>query len=294
MSLDKYIPEGHIPHSKSCTELYAQVMKEMALPVPSVRTLSFPIFDEMTGGLRAREFSILCGATGVGKTTLLANFSATLIQQEIPHFVASVETGPTDFIRRLISVYWGKNLNTGRAVDLEQLKKIHILHGGKLQVSSLHLSLYEDRIPVEILLADIGWHVKNHGCKVVMLDNLNFFMEVTSAQNQIVEMDRVIHEIIVFCKQVDVHVILVMHPKKTEHGRVENEFDIKGSSTAVQESHNVFLFNRPHPDLIRAGTADAEDREIKIAKNRRFGEYIGRRLILNNISGTSYFEKVLV
>lgn len=291
---DKYLPNDHIPNSKSCAELYAQAMEELALPSPSVKLREFPKFDAMTNGFRPREFSILCGATGVGKTCLLANFSAALMKHKVSHFVASVETGPTDFIKRVISVLESKNHNHGNPVSVEDLKKIHVIHGGSLQSETLQLSLYDNRFPVETLLSDISWHVKNNGIKVAMIDNLNFFMEVTSAANQLIEMDRVIHELIIFCKQVDVHVLMVMHPKKTETGRVESEFEIKGSSTAVQEAHNIFLFNRPHPELIKNGIAQPNDREVKIQKMRRLGQFVGKRLLLNCKDGTKYQEGEIV
>jgi predicted ATP-dependent serine protease len=289
-----YLPEDHVPHSKSCRELYAQTMEELALPSPSVKLKSFPTFDMMTNGFRPREFTILCGATGVGKTCLLANFSAALIKNREPHFVASVETGATDFIRRVISVYEAKDYNHGNPVSVDDLKKIHITHGGALQSDTLQLSLYDNRFSVETLMADILWHVKNTGCKIAMIDNLNFFMEVTSAANQVIEMDRVIHELVIFCKQVDVHVIMVMHPKKTDSGRVDSEFDIKGSSTAVQEAHNILLFNRPHPDLLKSEIAMSGDRELKIQKMRRIGKYVGKRILLKCKDSTTYSEGSIV
>ena len=290
MSIDKYLPEDHVPYSKSCFELSSKAMEELAVPAPSVKLLDFPKLDRLTNGFRPREFTILCGATGVGKTCLLANMSAALIKQKEPHFVASVETGATDFIKRVISVLDGKNHNTGKPVPIDDLKKIHVIHGGSLQTETLQLSLYDNRFSVETLLRDISWQVKHKGVKIAMIDNLNFFMEVTSAANQVIEMDRVIHEIIIFCKQVDVHVVMVMHPKKTETGRVDSEFEIKGSSTAVQEAHNIFLFNRPHPDLLKSGAARPSDREIKIQKMRRLGQFVGKRLILNCNDGTKYQE----
>lgn len=117
------LPGDYVPHAKTSYELYSDAMKEFLEPLPSVNISSLPLFSEMTGGFRAREFSILCGATGTGKTCFLSNLSASLLSQKEPHFVASVETGATDFIRRVISVLHKKDLNRGEQVDLEVLKK---------------------------------------------------------------------------------------------------------------------------------------------------------------------------
>lgn len=194
-------------------------------------------------------------------------------------------------MKRVMSAFIGEDWNTGDAVEIEKLKEFHAKYGHVFQRERLFLSRYENRFSIEKLLNDIAVMVSRHQCKVAMIDNLNFFLEVTSDNQQIAEMDRVIHKLIIFCKEVNVHVIMLMHPRKTDHGRVESEFDIKGSSTAVQEAHNLILFNRPSENLIERGFAALEDRELKIAKMRRKGKSTGLRLILKNIHGVLYQER---
>jgi replicative DNA helicase len=291
--LDKYITsEKH--NALPLANLYHLAMEELALPAPAVKMGGFPAFNSATGGFRPREFTIVCGSTGSGKTTLMANWSAEFINLKIPHFVASVETGPTDFIKRVISVMVEEDWNTGDPISPELLKNFHVEHGSIIQETETYLSLYENRFSVEELMSNIAWHVKHKKCKIAIIDNLNFFLEVTAARDALIEMDRVIHELIIFCKKVDVHIVMIMHPKKQDHGRVESEFDVKGSATAVQEAHNVLLFNRPHPELIKSGRAESDDREIKIAKMRRKGKFVGRRLVIKSIAGVKYVEKCTV
>ena len=277
------------------SEALTQSLEEILMPAESVRLHEFPQFSDLTGGFRPKEFTILCGSTGTGKTTLLANWSDALITQEIPHFVASVETGRHDFVRRIISARIGRDWNTGDAVPISEIKAVlNELEIARLQRSRLYLSLYENRFTVEQLIHDIQYMVETHGIKVAFIDNLNFFMEVTSANQAVVEMDRVIHELIIFCKKSPVHIVMVMHPKKTNDGRVESEFDIKGSSTAVQEAQNVILFNRPKEEFVEQGIATWGDREILISKMRRRGTAVGTRMILQGIDGVKYREGALI
>ena len=114
-------------------------------------------------------------------------------------------------------------------------------------------------------------------------------MEVTRSTEVVLEMDRIIHDLIILCKQIDIHIVMIMHPKKTDHGRVESEFDIKGSSTAVQEAHNVFLLNRPTFQQIQNENRCAFDRDLKIAKMRRNGLYVGKSVVFNS-QGTRYLD----
>lgn len=270
-------------------------LAEILVPAKSTKLLEFEKFSQLTGGFRPNEFTILCGSTGTGKTTLLANWSNSLVGQEVPHFVASVETGRHDFIRRIISARVGSDWNTGDAVPLEEIRsKMNEVELQRMKNAKLYLSLYDNRFSVSQLISDIQYMVENHDVKVCFIDNLNFFMEVTAADQAIVEMDRVIHDLIIFVKHCPVHIVMVMHPKKTLDGRVDSEFDIKGSSTAVQEAQNVLLFNRPKEQFIEDGLADWNDRELTIAKMRRRGVAVGAKIILKGIDGVSYIEGAMI
>lgn len=278
------------PHSKRVGEVYLEALKELRTPYPSIPLGGYEKFNEIVGGFRTREFSILCGSTGTGKTTLLANWARALLASQEPAFVMSVETGHTDFVKRTMSVFAGQDMNQGDAVDVRALKWFDDKHGQAFRSGNMHLSLYDNRIKLESVIDEILFHHERHGCRVVFIDNLNFLMDVVRASDTLVEMDRVVHELIMLCKRTDIHVVMVMHPKKTDGGRVESEFDIKGSSTAVQEAHNVFLFNRPNPD----DTAYTQlHRELTIKKLRRRGQHVGKRIIYS-CRGTRYEELEVV
>lgn len=280
---------------ESISDALGQSFEDILKPPESVRIREFSKFSYITGGFRPKEFTILCGATGSGKTTLLANWSNAMISEQVPHFVASVETGRHDFVRRIISARVGEDWNTGDAIPMEKVKgRFGENEIQRLMEAPMYLSLYENRFSVEQLISDIDFMVKNHGIKVAMVDNLNFFMQPTRSADQNIEMDRVIHELIIYCKSADVHIIMVMHPKKTDGARVESEFDIKGSSTSVQEAQNVFLWNRPDENTIEAGKATAGDRELKIAKMRRRGLAVGSRIIFESLNGVAYREGELI
>lgn len=275
--------------SQNMSEVYLTALEELALPHPSIKLPDWPTFNRFVGGLRSKEFTILCGSTGAGKTTFLANLSAQLLKQGVKHFVMSVETGHTDYMKRILSVLAGEDVNTGDPVSVEKLNAIHQENAKYLESGNIEFSLYDNRVPVEQLIYDLE-NMAEKGCKLAFIDNLNFFMEVVGDNHQIVEMDRTVHEIVMFCKKVDMHVILVMHPKKTsgQSTRVESEFDIKGSSTSVQEATNVWLFNRPRDEEVKTGR-DRYERDLTLQKLRRRGRYSRHTIVFKN-KGTRYFE----
>lgn len=287
MSREK--PPVHDPKFSNMRQVYKETLDQLAKPYPAVGLPEWGMFNRMTGGFRPHEFSILCGGTGSGKTTMLANMSAQLLKQGVRHFVASVETGRHDYMRRILSVLADRDLNTGDPIPTDLLAGIHVQNAKHLEADTIEFSHYEDRVSVEQLMHDIEF-MQRRGCEIAMIDNLNFLMEVVRSADAVVEMDRVIHELIIFCKRVPIHIVMVMHQKKTQSGRVESEFDIKGSSTAVQEAQNIFLWNRPKVEDIQQDPSRVYDRELTLNKMRRRGIYVGKTLIFS-YSGTRYIEK---
>lgn len=281
------------PMSKPISEVYKQALVELAKPAPAVHLAHWPWFEHLAGGFRPNEYSIFCGATGIGKTTLLANWSQDLISQADPirHFVMSIETGESDYIKRTMSVFAGRDLNTGEAVPVPHLKTFDEEHGAPFRGSAMWLGIYDRRVPIARLKQELTYHCLTLGCKIAFIDNLNYFLDTShSGRDPIQEMDRVTCELIDLVKCLPMHIVMVMHPRKTENGRVESEFDIRGSATAVQEAHNIFLFNRPSAEDMKNDVANLNDRELRVSKLRRRGFNAGRRVILE-CTGSKYNEK---
>lgn len=269
-------------------EVLDQAMREMLNPEMGITLDSWLKFSEFTGGLRMREFTIFCGATGSGKTQWLANLAMHLLKQKIKIYIAPVETGDSDFAKRMISVIANCDLNTGDKVPKEKFVKPVQNNLDEFQ-NHCWFSTHDNRVDICEMIETLKFMQEIKGVQVAILDNLNFFMKPTSANNQVLEYDRVIHEFVMLAKQIPIHIILVMHPKKTEGGKILSEFDIKGSSTAVQEASNVLIMNRPTDKEIEDGLYSPFQREFVFRKIRKRGMYVGRKFIFEYRAG-SYVE----
>jgi archaellum biogenesis ATPase FlaH len=257
---------------------------------PGEKIPGWDLLNKFLNGFPPNEFTILCGPTGTGKTTLLTSWGLALLAGSVPIYVASVEIGKNEFLKKMISGAIGKNFYDVKKEEKEKYTKAAIAAvGSKNSV----LGNYDSRVGHLDLLADILCAHEEKGTRIALLDNLNFMMEVKSSQDQLIAMDRTVHDFVIFCKKVPIHVVMVMHPRKTENGRVISEFDVKGSSTSVQEAANVLLFNRVEQDRdINAGkdtnhktkeelwTERNRTRELKIAKSRFNGDTVGKTILL--------------
>lgn len=263
-------------------------MAELRNPPRGATLPWFPKVTEYMGGLRPHEVTLLCAPTGTGKTELLATFAAQLTIAGVPTFAAPVETGDVDFASRVISTVAKQSLNHGLAVAPMLLDEINQGHGNTIRNLPLFVAHYDNRVSIEELKTVLEVAHSADGVRVALLDNLNFFLDVSRSSDMVAEMDKAIHELVMFAKRIPMHTILVVHPKKTDGGRVESEFDIKGTSTAVQECANVMLFNRPTERQLEDGH-QFNHREMVFKKIRKRGFYTNKSIWMAYESGR-YFE----
>lgn len=266
-------------------QLLDDASRDILKPVEGIQIEGWNNFNSFTGGLRPNEFTIFCGATGIGKTQFLANLAAQLIKQKVKTFVAPVETGAIDLMRRILSIYGGYDFNTGEKPNKEMISKLKEAMYTTLDIANnLYVTTYDNRVDVNEMILNLKYVNDVHGVKVAVLDNLNFFMKPTRAQDTILEYDEVVHNFVMLAKRIPIHIILVMHPRKTDGGKVISEFDIKGSSTAVQEATNVLLMNRLDEKEMENGLTPF-DRELVFRKIRRRGFNVGRKFYMRSQSG---------
>lgn len=266
--------------TKKFSETYEQKFQDMekylCQSVTGPTLFLWPKMSHYLGGLRPHELTLLCAPTGAGKTSLLASIGAQLVIGGVDHFVAPVETGSMDFTVRTVSALLGQELNHADRVQAETvhtalIKLKQFKHAGRG-----HIANYDNRVDIDEMIAMLRYQHETNRVKVAILDNLNFFLKVTSAHMEKAEMDSAVHEFVMAAKKLPIHIILVVHPRKTDGGRVESEFDIKGSSTAVQEASNVILFNRPKREDLESGLRAPNRRELVFKKLRRRGMFVDR------------------
>lgn len=244
----------------------------------------FKTMSEYLNGLRPGELTLLCAATGSGKTELLAGIAAQLFEQKVPFMAAPVETGDADFMARIIGHLSETELNRGEAVPPGVLNKIMNQYGKDLATGKYWITNYDNRVAIEEMLTVIEV-LAGQGAKVFLLDNLNFFLKIASTDMEKAVMDEAIHELVVIAKRLQVHILLIVHPRKTDGGKVLSEFDIKGSSTAVQECANVLLFNRPDEEDVKMQRLQWSDRELVFKKIRKRGQLVNRKFYMRFESG---------
>lgn len=271
-------PEDLAQASLSAPETFARAKARAGEKVAGYQMPGFERLTRATGGLRPNGFTVICGPTGTGKTTLLANLWIQFTSDGKILFTAPVENGKEDFMDMLVSIVSRKSRLDLTSHDWEEVRQKYLptFFSNRQNVFSNH----ESRVSHLDLLTDIYYNHLTKGTQIALCDNWQFMSDFSDDRNAMAKSDKALHECVVFTKHVPVHIFMVMHPKKTEGGRVESEFDIKGSSTAVQEAHNVWLFNRLKNEKDAPPLTVADFcREISVAKARYNGRSVGSKII---------------
>jgi twinkle protein len=261
-------------------KLETRVLEELRNPPEGIQLPYWPTFNVMTGGLRGGELTLVTSGTGTGKTTFLANIATQLNTKGVGSYIASVEIGPVAFLLAMLSVVAQKDFNTGDRYDEETISLVKKKWLPLLKAGRIAFAPYDDRIDPATLAAEIIEAHRKFGIKFAILDNLQFFSRIVEATHERSEQDRVIREFVRVVKQVPVHLMLIVHTRKTDNDnqRVESLSDLKGSKTLVDEAWNVFALNKAPSEEIHGGNASWSDREILILKMRRKGKNVGRSI----------------
>lgn len=256
---------------------------------PGVRIPNHKHLSNACDGIRERGFTIICGPSGKGKTTFLANLWHGFHSLGYPIFAAPVENGREDFVDMIVSIVSGKSRNAMTNGDWQDVKKGHSPYFAN---RSHTFSTAESRLSHLDMLTDIYYAYLTRGTKIALCDNWQFMQDFSDERNAMAKSDKALHEMVVFFKHLPIHGFMVMHPNKEGMGRVENGAMIKGSSSSVQEAHNIWLFN-PLGEKEDAPFMKEHElcRELKIEKSRYNGRATGSRVIYTLNPMSEFYEE---
>jgi len=218
--------------------------------------------DQYLQGIRKGELTIVTADTGAGKTTFCSQLMVNCAMQNIPVWINSWEMKPATTMRKLASVILRRPLKFCNFTehDNEQLDTWASQY--KIYINQTTLGTDIERLSKQLISA------KQRGVEVVMLDHLDYLVKSRTEKlhEAIDETMKNLHEM---CLSLDMHFLLVCHPRQTFNSTEEiGLHSLKGSSSIKQYADNIIILHRCQ----RTDTqADPNKVKIKIVKNRMFG-----------------------
>ena len=232
----------------------------------------FKWYNNLIKGFRRGELTVFTGPTGSGKTTFLSQLSLDFLERQIPTLWGSFEIKNEILATTLMYQYSRQNLEK---IGRENLK----IMLEDMSDLPLYFMKFFGSTDLNVLFNTLDYAVYTYDIAHIVLDNLQFMLSGQGRNvNKFDLQDQVISELRRFCTEKNVHITIVIHPKKVDDDEELTIASVFGSAKATQESDNIIIMQNKH-----------RFRYIDIRKNR-FDGSIGRVPIGFDRSTRRYFE----
>ncbi|CAO3599158.1 unnamed protein product [Absidia cylindrospora] len=220
-------------------DLRQQVYKEILDPEESRGVLStdLPALNRILKGHRPGELTIVTGPTGGGKTTVMSQLSLDYCKSGVPTLWGSFEILNQRLAKKMLYQFASK--------DLSQYPTELDKWADEFEKLPLYFLKFFSSTAINTVLDACQHAVNQHGVQHIILDNLQFMLsqQGNSSLDRWELQDRAIHELRGFATTQNVHISLVVHPRK-DPGEQMDINSVFGSAKVTQEADNVMILQK--------------------------------------------------
>lgn len=213
----------------------------------------FPV--SILKGFRRGELSIYTGATGIGKTSLLAQLSLDYAMQGVNTLWGSFEIKNVRLAKKMLTQFAARDLSAATKEDFDRISE-------QFSQLPLYFLRFFGSTQLEQVLDAMEYAVYAYDVEHVVLDNLQFLLSGQGVGFERFELqDKAIEAFRKFATLKNVHISLVIHPRKQEEDAPLTHASVFGTAKATQEADNVVILQRGR-----------SHKYIEVKKNRFDGE----------------------
>eukprot|EP00731_Ephydatia_muelleri_P036140 Em0205g3a len=248
-----------IKHKKIVTfnQLRDEVYGELSNSnqVAGVKWHRFPKLNQILKGHRPGELTVFTGPTGSGKTTFISELSLDLAMQGVTTLWGSFEIKNVRLAKTMMYQLSGMRLEK----QLEQ----YGYWADRLEQLPLYFMGFYGPVDLQNVIETMSHSAYVHDIQHVIVDNLQFMTGAThnmsdkySLQSQAIAAFRM------FASEKNVHVTVVIHPRKEEESNALTTASIFGTAKVSQEADNIMILQAP----------DKNNKFLQVTKNRFDGD----------------------
>lgn len=234
--------------------------------------------DYFLGGCRMGELSIWTGKRGSGKSTILNQTLVDSVDQGCKCFLYTGELNNAKAKQWLDRQIAGERYIVTYQDELTHREEYGVHH----EITPIIEDWYKDYLfaygddgedEIESLIEVMEYAYRRYNCKRFVIDNLKT-LRVTESKDFYRQQATIINSFRKFAVSFNVHIDLVVHPRKTSSDELSDE-DVGGSSDIIDLAHNIVEIQRIYADRL-AEDVDQKylenDTIIRIKKNREYGD----------------------
>ncbi|KNC48432.1 helicase twinkle [Thecamonas trahens ATCC 50062] len=235
------VSAARMPHKQivEFSDLRSEILTELSNPEQAcgVQSRTLPALNKVLKGHRKGELTILTGPTGAGKTSILSQLSLDYAAQGVPTLWGSFELSNVRLVKKM----------------MQQLASLPLEHhldqfdywADAFEALPMHFMKFFGSSDIHAVLDAMEYAVYVNDVEHIVLDNLQF---MHSGQGKGFErfelLDKSIEALRKFATEHNVHISLVVHPRKVDDDTLLNTSSVFGTAKATQEADNVIIIQR--------------------------------------------------
>lgn len=255
-------------------------------------TTGFISIDEILGGIRPGELTIITGDTGSGKTSLACNIALNFINcTSRKAWITSKEMEYEKLFEKVTSMHIGFPLRGHKSdANVPQPKRDKIEQFK--EEGRLFLDPEGTSITFESVLKNLD-HVRYvNNAELAIIEDLGLLADTIKIGSSIEKIDHIIMALHTKAIETGMHIILIAHPTQTFDDKgFMGMANLKGSASIKQIANNVLIIqrcDRAYPENYQLKDAIT----VRVAKNRALGQE-GIAVLRYNKYSDSYSDSSL-
>ena len=184
-------------------------------------------------GMRSGELWIYAAPPGVGKTSLALQILSGITLQGIPALYFSMEMGIEALTEKICQSHSRtENLSY---LDIQRTRNDYT---GK----HLYLGRCYQKPTLDGIMATLRAAIRRYGLKLIAFDHLHFL--VRSLANQTQEVSLAVQSFKLLAEEMEIPVILIAQPRKTDLDKPMSASDLKDSSSIHSDADFIIIMHR--------------------------------------------------
>ncbi len=259
--------------SAGAPDLAEAIRKQHTDPNPHGLPTGWRTVDDLLGGMRPAELTILTAHTGAGKSAWAVNLLAQLAQAGVPVLGASFELSTEDYLWRFLQKLTGRYpwaRSDSLAVPMSAEERDDAL--ARLADMPLWIIRHFGTMRVEQYEDAVRYAARRLGVRVCVLDHIHF-MTLGAGDDERHVLTDAMYRLKSLARELGLSLVVVAHPSRAARGKASPDLsDLHGAASLEQIADNVVTLQRvTESETPSTGRAVFSVKKLRAGRSGRLG-----------------------